>query len=226
MSEVKLTGRQQDFLNVINRLYKTLNRPVHYSEVAKQLGINKWTAYDVMKQLNELGALEAIYIVKNDNMPGRSSIGFVPINSCESDNMSNADRWKMIEEFLLLRIKEAKSENKKEVLKDIAEEISKQEDSVLLGAYTIALLVLEMDGELGKKEIVESIKEIYQMKIKGELKLSMLLGLLLGQAMKHGKSSAILQNVIQYINKLQHDMPNIPAEQQNQLITFAINTIS
>jgi DNA-binding Lrp family transcriptional regulator len=223
---VKLTGRQQDFLNTINQLYGQFKRPVHYSEVADQLGVSKWTAYDVMKQLNELGILDVTYIVRNDNMPGRSTVGFIPIKMGCGSAATSDDKWKLIEESLLARIRKAKHEDRNRILEDIIEEISHLDDSLVLCAYTIALLMVDLGDELKKEEINDSLKEIAKMKIKAELKLSILIGLLIGQAMKKGKNKPMIQNIMQYINKLQHNISDISVEQQNMLWDFAVHTVN
>ncbi len=48
---MKLTPRQQTFLDKLFELYRELQGPVHYSIVADKLGVNKFSAYDMLKVL-------------------------------------------------------------------------------------------------------------------------------------------------------------------------------
>ena len=41
---MKLTPRQQTFLDKLFDLYREFNGPVHYSVVAERLGVNKFSA--------------------------------------------------------------------------------------------------------------------------------------------------------------------------------------
>jgi predicted transcriptional regulator len=43
---MKITTRQKEFLQSLIDLYQDKGSPIHYSEVARKMGVSKWTAYD------------------------------------------------------------------------------------------------------------------------------------------------------------------------------------
>ena len=77
---MKVTARQKEILLRFYGLYaEARKKPIHYSVVAKKLGISKWTAYDMMKVLEEKGLVKAVYEIKEERKDrGRSSVLFSP----------------------------------------------------------------------------------------------------------------------------------------------------
>ncbi len=63
---LKLTPRQQAFLDKLFELYRELKGPVHYSIVADKLGVNKFSAYDMLKVLEEKGVAASDYVLGGD----------------------------------------------------------------------------------------------------------------------------------------------------------------
>jgi Mn-dependent DtxR family transcriptional regulator len=59
---LKLTPRQQAFLDKLFELYREFKQPVHYSIVADKLGVNKFSAYDMLKVLEEKGVAASDYV--------------------------------------------------------------------------------------------------------------------------------------------------------------------
>ncbi|WP_242824990.1 hypothetical protein [Dehalobacter sp. DCA] len=74
---MNLTERRKQFLQQIIRLYEKSGLPVHYETLANLLGVSKWTAYDMLKELEKNDFLKRDYVV-NPNVQGRSTIVFSP----------------------------------------------------------------------------------------------------------------------------------------------------
>ena len=51
----RLTARQRAFLDKLLELYRERKSPVHYSDVAERLGVNRFSAYDMLKVLEKKG---------------------------------------------------------------------------------------------------------------------------------------------------------------------------
>src|SRR5919204_6366231 len=76
---MRLTRRQQDFLRKLLDLYHETQRPIHYSQVAEALGVNRFSAYDMLKLLEQKGYVRSEYVLGPAHSgPGRSSIAFLP----------------------------------------------------------------------------------------------------------------------------------------------------
>ncbi len=79
----RLTERRKQFLRSVLDMYRRTQLPVHYEALAQRLGVSKWTAYDVLRALEEQGLLTRDYAV-NRGEPGRSQIVFVPTAAAEA----------------------------------------------------------------------------------------------------------------------------------------------
>ena len=79
ISPVKLTFRQEAFLSRLLDAYREMQAPLHYSVIAKRLGVSHSTAYDMLRLLEQKGMVSSLYATPKVNVgPGRSSILFLP----------------------------------------------------------------------------------------------------------------------------------------------------
>ncbi len=105
---LKLTSRQQAFLDKLFELYRDLKGPVHYSVVADKLGVNKFSAYDMLKVLEEKGVAASSYVLSgNQTGPGRSQVVFYPTNKAAQfltqlrDEVRNNGDWQQVKHRIL-----------------------------------------------------------------------------------------------------------------------------
>jgi len=75
-----LTLRQRAFLDKLIDLYHDNNGPVHYSVLAQKLGVNRFSAYDMLKSLESKGLVGSEYVLDDNSGPGRSSVVFFPLD--------------------------------------------------------------------------------------------------------------------------------------------------
>ena len=63
---LKLTRRQEDFINNLLDLYREMEGPIHYSVLAERLGVSPFTAYDMLRLLEEKGLVSSEYYLPSD----------------------------------------------------------------------------------------------------------------------------------------------------------------
>lgn len=81
---MKLTARQEAFLQKLIALYQNDATPVHYTALAKQLDVNRYTAYDMLKVLEKKGYVASHYRAKEGPAgPGRSEVVFAPTKKAD-----------------------------------------------------------------------------------------------------------------------------------------------
>ncbi len=79
---MKLTHRQETFVQRLLDLYRELNGPIHYSALAERIGVSPFTAYDMLRLLEEKGLVTSQYRLDSDKpVVGRSEIVFLPTES-------------------------------------------------------------------------------------------------------------------------------------------------
>ena len=76
---MKLTRRQEEFVNNLIDLSQEFDGPIHYSILAERLGVSPFTAYDMLCLLEEKGLVTSEYQLAEDKQgPGRAERLFYP----------------------------------------------------------------------------------------------------------------------------------------------------
>ena len=79
-----MKDRQRQFLGAFVRLYKRTGKPVHYSDVAKLMGVSPFTAYDAMLELSRKGFVKKDFELGLGK--GRARVNFQPATGFEFDS--------------------------------------------------------------------------------------------------------------------------------------------
>lgn len=147
-----LTPRRLQFLNKIKALYEESAAPVHYATVAEKLKVSKWTAYDLLRELEKDGFLRREYVVNaTEKLPGRSMIMFVPTSKAyqmeaiegEGVNPLHWYRdWQEVKERLLKIFSGLSPQEARAAVAQLLQEIKGKEHPLILAAYTLSLLLL------------------------------------------------------------------------------------
>jgi predicted transcriptional regulator len=156
---VRLTRRQKEFLEALIDIYEQTQEPVSYKDVGDAMNVSKWTAYDIIQELNRKGFLKLEYRLNPG--PGRSEIRFVPKETA-------VERIKVVEPegtFHFIRVWFSSQLKKYEdfslphAVSFIASKVSKESSSLLVMLYTVSLFVLfskiyNIDGVIDLKKIL------------------------------------------------------------------------
>jgi Mn-dependent DtxR family transcriptional regulator len=81
---MNLTRRQEEFFKNMLELYREFDRPIHYSILADRLGVSPFTAYDMLRLLEEKGLVASEYQLASDKTgPGRAERVFSPTRTAQ-----------------------------------------------------------------------------------------------------------------------------------------------
>ncbi len=76
---MNITRRQEIFIHRFLDLYRELDGPVHYTVLAERVGVSRFTAYDMLRVLEEKGLVTSEYRIQSEKpVVGRSEVVFVP----------------------------------------------------------------------------------------------------------------------------------------------------
>lgn len=132
-----LTGRRKQFLDTVCRLYEQTGEPVHYVTLAEQMGVSRWTAYDMLKELERAGHLKAEYTINVDERPpGRSMIRFVPIGGAWSEE------WVRVRTRLETICRRYLAAPVPGLIEDLVREMGRIERPMIFCAYALTALAL------------------------------------------------------------------------------------
>ncbi|WP_003545845.1 Lrp/AsnC family transcriptional regulator [Desulfotomaculum nigrificans] len=185
---MNLTERRKQFLQQIMRLYKKSGLPVHYVTLANLLGVSKWTAYDMLKELEKSGFLKRDYIV-NPNELGRSVIVFSPTTKADElfgqirEVTFDADQLNGVKKKVLKMIFELQStKNLQQSLEFILNEIPKANVRTEFCMYILAILILYLHA-LGKVQ-KDMVKNIIVVANRHDIKITLFVGMVVGTAIQ------------------------------------------
>lgn len=206
--DVILTERRKQFLRKLVDLYQKTNVPVHYETLAKYIGVSKWTAYDILKELEKLGYLIRDYAV-NPGEAGRSQIVFLPTAKAsilfeqERSEEIDPDDWLHTKTKILELLNSLKSSSLSTAVQKVLEEIPKAHIRMDFCAYIIGLLLVYLRKLGGRTEVL--IKNLVQNAPTKDMRLTMFVGTVLGsiiQTMNHELGVEVTNLVGRYLQSI------------------------
>jgi hypothetical protein len=146
-----LTPRQRAFLNKLQELYREHKAPVHYSTVAERLGVNRFSAYDMLKVLEKKGFASSSYaLAAGHSGPGRSMVVFSPtaeaatLATPPSDSIRLGEDWQRVQDRVLSRLRDARDANPREAVSELLAYLPDSNVPLAFCTEMIGVLLLNM----------------------------------------------------------------------------------
>ncbi|RAK19405.1 heat-inducible transcription repressor HrcA [Anoxybacillus vitaminiphilus] len=221
-----LTERRKQFLKKLVDLYQKTNVPVHYEILAKALGVSKWTAYDMLKELEKLGYLIRDYAV-NPGETGRSQIVFLPTAKASSlfeqkrSEVISLEEWHKAKTKVLEFLNSLKGCSLSDAVQKVLDEIPKVKVRVAFCAYIIGLFLVYLRKLGGRTEVL--IKSLVQ-NAPTEMRMTMFVGTVLGtiiQTMNHEIGVEVTELVGRYLKSIT-DLSNHEKEMLSDFLNEAL----
>lgn len=109
---ISLTPRQEAFIRQLIELYRRIDGPIHYASLAKELGVSPFTAYDMLRVLEDKGMVSATYTLdEGKSGPGRSRVVFEPTNAAHAiiaEIAGDSENWEDVQEKVLELIRQGR----------------------------------------------------------------------------------------------------------------------
>ncbi|HIC88937.1 MAG TPA: hypothetical protein EYP04_06000 [Anaerolineae bacterium] len=196
---MNVTPRQLDFLRHLYRLCQQQGGPVHYSDVAVSLGVNRFSAYDMLKLLQRKGLVASDYVLGPDHVgPGRSQIVFklspkgekVLRSGETSEIYENGDDWFAFKDRILQRLRETSRAGYRDMLQDLLVRLPERSRPLHFCTELIAALLLNLEQVRAQVRGVNPVEALTALTQNGEAGLGTLAGLSLGSALATAQSRA------------------------------------
>ncbi len=143
---MELTGRQEAFIRNLVDLYLEHAEPIHYSRLAERLGVSPFTAYDMMKLLEERGYVRSEYqLPEGKPQTGRSIIVFAPTPKAHqviAELTADAPQgdWEDVKDALLDRVRSGRFEDS-DVVIDVLARVPQDDPPVLRYCTEVATVL-------------------------------------------------------------------------------------
>lgn len=221
---LKLTPRQQAFLDQLFELYQDLQGPVHYSIVADKLGVNKFSAYDMLKVLEDKGVAASSYVLSDEQTgPGRSQVVFYPTNKAAQfltqlrDEVRQNGDWQSVKRRVLGQLQEVNQGNSVDVLRDALANLTDSTNPLNYGAYMISVLLLNI-ARLRKAEILPALDTLAA---PGQVGLGTLVGLSLASTLTHSSDdSSLTEKLLVHTKNFQAQLSEMSDDSISKLSAF------
>lgn len=222
---MSLTERRKHFLQLLMKLYEKTKLPVHYGAIAKAVGVSKWTAYDVLRELEKKGYLQRSYTV-NPNETGRSLIVFSPTPEADllfsqpRKGISDREEWDQVRKKVLPFLEGLGNLNLSQSVEQIVNVVSSVHTRVEFCAYILGLLGTYLNG-LGtmKKDL---IKRLTYVSAKPQLQLTLFVGAVTGAAIQTAGREMSLQ-ITELIGRFVNCLDELSPEEAEVLNDFLFN---
>jgi len=149
----RLTRRQQQFLHKFLDLYNKDREPLHYSVLARHLGVNKVSAYEMLRLLEGHGLVEAEYqLPAHLRGPGRAQVVFrpTPLAAKEIARLASEEadqpEWDRVRTHIIEQLEAGKAGDYAALLEELLARTPKRNPSLIYVAEMITAVVLGVES--------------------------------------------------------------------------------
>lgn len=167
---MKLTHRQETFLLRLLDLYNELDGPIHYSTLAERVGVSPFTAYDMLRLLEEKGVVKSEYRITPGKTPvGRAEVVFLPTplaahRFSELANGADFNDWESVKSQILARIQSGAVCDPAFAAELLARIPPDAPDSLRYCIEVMTLLILRVGKGNGRRILEERLPQIREWK--------------------------------------------------------------
>ncbi|MCL6444844.1 MAG: Lrp/AsnC family transcriptional regulator [Alicyclobacillus sp.] len=223
---MKLTERRRQFLKQLIDLYQRTQLPVHYESLAKVIGVSKWTAYDMLKELEKLGFLVRDYAVPHGEV-GRSQIVFFPTQKAhelfqqERIPQTDFDEWVKVRSHILDLIDSAKEPSPKETIQVLMNHLANTSTRLSFCSYVLGLLLvyvrhLDKSTSVLIRNFIERISD-------PQTRLTVFVSLVLGTVIQATQAELSIE-FVNLIGRFWEELTALPSNEKILLSRFLDET--
>jgi len=222
-----LTKRQREFLSKLLDLYYQEESPIHYSAVAKLLGVGNVTAYEMMRLLEDRGLARAEYQRPDDMQgPGRSLVVFRPtplatkvIMGLAKGRWSEAE-WEDTKVQILKQLHSGNASDYETLLDELLKHLPNQRSPTLYLMHMVTAIALGLHSIKDMAEIKRMRRVLRKVGLPGELDLDALAGITIGFSMVERINRHVAQKFLTQAKKYYEFLTELSAENHRRLAEF------
>ncbi len=231
-----LTARQRAFLDKLLELYRERRGPVHYSDVANRLGVNRFSAYDMLKVLEKKGFASSSYALRSTTPaaadgspgPGRSMIVFAPTPEAttrfgvSADEAGLGEDWHKAREFVLSKLAQAREASPRAILGELLARLPNTRAPLNYCTEMIGILLLNMQRVRTRAGDLSPFRVLDRLRTEDSTGLETLAGLSMGVALSEDDESSpsLTQRLLDQIHRYQVNLSRLSAEGREALVRF------
>ena len=220
---MKLTRRQQEFIENLVDLNQEYNGPVHYSQLAERMGVSPFTAYDMLCVLEKKGAVASKFQLASDKSgPGRAERFFYQKGPNTNHWKVAADEHKRDElDIFSIQMPRDPELHKDDLTQGMLLTDENNKLSYCINVLTIAALRLQ--GGPRSITFIDYVMELVKPNLASRENLSLLGGFAFGilaqdHTCNNDWTHKLLEHIDQYLKIVAHLLPDECEQLANTLI--------
>lgn len=159
---MKITRRQEDFISNMIELSQKFDCPIHYSVLAEHLGVSPFTAYDMLRLLEEKGLVTSEYQLASDKSgPGRAERVFYPTKmALDRRQRLSEEAGGAIKLFILERMRKGELNDQGLIEEMLARIPPVGQGQIRYCVEVMTIVALRLRGSSGRRTFQEYLPEI------------------------------------------------------------------
>ncbi len=227
---MQLTSRQRVFLEkLFDVYYGHRQQPIHYTDVARALGVANSTAYEVLKTLEQKGYVSSEYrLADNHAGPGRSIVLFRPtIRALRRfrhllGEDARRQEWQFVKEKVLQQLAAENLPDDQQLLNDLVDAISESEDPLFYCGRVMAASLVSIRSQLWSRiQEFGIFKDMASEDTASLDTLGLLPGFALGLSCASQEQSSWLTRLSEYVKRYQAYLHMMDEEGRMWLLRFS-----
>ena len=225
-----LTSRQRASLEkLFDVYYQHLQEPIHYTTLARALGVANSTAYDMLRLLEGKGYVASEYhLAEGRGGPGRSMVLFRPTMKALrlARRLVGEDarrwEWESVKAKVLERLAEGGLPDGDELLLDLVAGIPESQDPLVYCGRVLAASLLSVKGHLLERVHQFSLFRDMESGDEASLEaLDVLPGFALGFSYAAGQDSSWLSRLAEHVRRYQRYLGQMDEGARRRLWRFS-----
>jgi hypothetical protein len=232
----KLTARQRAFLDKLLELYRERKGPVHYSDVAERLGVNRFSAYDMLRVLEKKGFAASSYTLRSavpaasgaHPGPGRSMVVFAPTASATEiladwgEDARQAEDWPRVREQVLRKLSQARETSPREALTDLLARLPEAHAPLTFCTEMIGVLLLNMQRVRARAGGINPFRVLDSFRTHDAGELESLVGLSVGVSLSDDNEAnqTLTRRLLNHAQHYHTNLSRLSEESRTALVDF------
>jgi len=227
---MRLTSRQRTCLErLLDVYYRQQGQPIHYTDLARALGVANSTAYEMLRALEQKGYASSEYRLAQDRVgPGRSMVLFRPtLKTLRTfrhllGEDARRQEWDVVREKLLRRLSAAGSPDDAQLLGDLLAAIPESRDPLSYCGHVVAASLLSIKSQLlGRVQDWSIFRRMERAGSSGYDALELLPGFALGFSYALQGNSSWLTRLAGCLERYQACLLQMDEEGRSRLLHFS-----
>lgn len=232
---MKLTRRQEEFVRNLVDLYRELQEPFHYSLLAEKLGVSRFSAYDMLRLLEEKGVVTSEYqLPEGKSGPGRSEVVYRPTERARqmmsqlAGDMIDRGDWDAIKERILEKVRTNEIKEWELAEEMLARAPAEEQGAVAYCVEVMTIVTLRLRRRDGRKLLLNYFSQILPDGSRTcRANLSLFGGFALGVlADESANSPSWGQELLQHVVRYQQLVIDMEPRLCRQLATYLRNVLA